>query len=72
MGMSDLERLNIKLTPRAHTALAELVRGTATNKTVLANRAVLVYAWLVQQEAEGGELVMHRADGTASSVALIP
>lgn len=72
MFMSDPERLNIQLTPQASTALAELSRDTATNKTVLTNRAVRVYAWLVAQESEGSELIMHSPDGTASSVALIP
>jgi hypothetical protein len=55
-GGSPLERVTVNLIARASQALQRAVDATGDTKTDTINRAIQVYAYLAEVEANGGEI----------------
>jgi len=63
--------VNVRLIPRAQSALDGLLSDSKLNVTDLINRAVLAYAHFWEFEKEGAEVVVNRSDGTAERIKMI-
>jgi hypothetical protein len=58
----ELTALNCKLIPRANEALLRVTELAQLSKTDAVNRAIQVYAFLEEQKAQGGELIIRKGD----------
>jgi len=63
----DRERVTVALAPKAAAALAALCAG-GLSKTDAVNRALQVHAFLEEQAADGGEVLIRQPDGTIREV----
>jgi hypothetical protein len=63
----DCERITVTLIPKAAAALAA-VSGTGRTRTDAVNRALQAYAFLEEQVAAGGEVLVRLPDGTVRQV----
>jgi len=63
----DRERITVTLTPKAAAALGALCAG-GLSKTDVVNHALQVHAFLEEQAAGGGELLIRQPDGTVREV----
>ena len=57
---APLARVSANLTARAARALEQAVTLTGDSQTDTINRALQVYAYLEEVQAEGGEVLIHR------------
>jgi len=55
-GNGPLERVTVNLIARASRALQRLVDTTGDSKTVTINKAIQIYDYLEEIEANGGEI----------------
>jgi hypothetical protein len=60
------ERLNVNLTERSSLALTVAAELDGLNKTDVVNRAVQLYSFLIQERAEGRELLIRDGDKFAT------
>ncbi len=60
-GSGDLRRITVNLTPRAQEALEQAVKLTRDSKTDTLNRAIQVYAYLVNITQNEGEVFVRDA-----------
>ncbi len=60
-GGGDLRKITINLTPRAWEALEQAVKLTRDNRTDTLNRAIQVYAYLVNITQNDGEVFVRDA-----------
>lgn len=56
-----MRRLVVELNPRVAHQLDDLVRAEGLNKTTLVNRAIQVYALVVDVQTAGGRLYVQEA-----------
>ena len=64
-GNGPLERVTVNLIARASRALQRVVELTGDTKTDAINRAIQVYAYLEEVEANGGEIVVRETKDSA-------
>lgn len=60
-GSGDLRRITVNLTPRAQEALEQAVKLTRDSKTDTLNRAIQVYAYLMNIIQNEGEVFVRDA-----------
>lgn len=58
VSSSGLRRITVNLTPRACTALELAVKLTGDSKTDTLNRAIQVYAYIMNVTQNGGDLYL--------------
>jgi hypothetical protein len=63
-GSGPLERVTVNLIARASRALQRVVEITGDSKTDALNRAIQVYAYLEEVEANGGDILVREAKDT--------
>jgi hypothetical protein len=63
-GNGPLERITVNLIARASRALQRVVDRTGDSKTDAINRAIQVYAYLEEVEANGGEITVRETKGS--------
>ena len=56
VSSGGLRRITLNLTPRAYTALEQAVKRTCDSKTDTLNRAIQVYAYIMNVTQNGGDL----------------
>jgi hypothetical protein len=68
-GTSNLVRVTVNLTPKAHADLVKLNGATGLSKTDVINRALQVYS-LVEDllDRGGGSIVVQHADGQTERI----
>jgi hypothetical protein len=72
--MANLERLTVNLTERSSAALRLAHELAGDSKTDTVNRAIQVYAYLVQQSQASGpakKIRLVAPDGTAETVSIL-
>ena len=68
--MSTLERVTVNLIPKASKALAETADLTGDSKTDTINRALQLYAWVMQVTSANGKIMVEQ-DGEVSVIKLL-
>jgi hypothetical protein len=63
-GNGPLERVTVNLIARASRALQRVVDRTGDSKTDAINRAIQVYAYLVEIDANGGTITVRETKGS--------
>lgn len=58
VSSGGLRRITLNLTPRACTALEQAVKLTGDSKTDTLNRAIQVYAYIMNVTQNGGDLYL--------------
>lgn len=61
-------KLTVNLISKAAEALDSAAAATELSKTDTVNRALQLHAFLIKEQAKGGELLIREADGTLSRV----
>ena len=70
-GGQQPERVTVNLIPRASKALQEAVELTGDSKTNTINRALRLYAYVMQAQAGGQDLFIGDAKGELSKIVLM-
>ncbi|MER6915001.1 hypothetical protein ABT354_25270 [Streptomyces sp. NPDC000594] len=65
------ERYSVTLVPPAVKAITEVMDGTGLSKADVINRAVQVYAYLEARKADGMDVLLRNADGTAERLHIV-
>jgi hypothetical protein len=66
--MINTERMTVSLIPRAAHACASTAIRLEMNKTDVINRALQAYDYLSQVVADGGKVIIERAEGVMPEV----
>ena len=70
--MSDVAlRITVGLTTKANAAVNWLAERTGMSKTDVVNRAVQLYQFVEQQEADGAQLGLIRPDGSVDRMHML-
>jgi hypothetical protein len=67
----EFTKLTVNLINKAVEALDSAVVVTQLSKTDTVNRALQVYAFMIEEQEKGGQLLVREPDGTLSRIRMI-
>jgi hypothetical protein len=67
----EFTKLTVNLINKAVEALDSAAAVTQLSKTDTVNRALQVYAFMIEEQEKGGQLLVRELDGTLSRIRMI-